>query len=139
MTAPFEADVLRQPEAISALTEKAVDYLSQNGVDARAAHHVGMALDELLVNLGSHGGAPDRPARVRLVIEADKVRATVTDTGAEFDIRKAPNPVLSDKIEDRDVGGLGLFLIRQLASEIGYERRDGANFTSFAVARSPAA
>src|SRR5262245_35167383 len=136
MTAPFEADVMPQPEAISALTERAIDYLSENGVDARAAHHVGLALDELLANLGSHGGSADRPANVRIVIEPDKVRTQVRDTGAEFDIRKAADPVLSDNIEEREVGGLGLFLIRQFASEIGYERSEGRNCTTFAIMRN---
>lgn len=138
MTAPFTAEVLPQPEAISALTGQVMDYLSAAGVDPRAAHHVALALDELLVNLGSHGGAADRPASVRIAVEPDKVRAEVIDTGAEFDIRQAADPVLGDTIEDREVGGLGLFLVRQFASEIGYERRDGVNCTTFAVARAAA-
>lgn len=138
MTAPFTAEVMPQPEPISALTEQVMEYLSEAGVDTRAAHHVALALDELLVNLGSHGGAADRPASVRVTIEPDKVRAEVIDTGAEFDIRQAKDPVLSQDIEERDVGGLGLFLVRQFASEIGYERRDGQNRTTFAVARAAA-
>lgn len=136
MTAPFEASLLPQPEAISELTQTVTDYLSANGVDARAAHHVGMVLDELLVNLGSHGGASDEVAQVRVEIEPQKVRTEVTDSGAEFDIRTAPEPLLSNTIEERAVGGLGLFLIRQLACEIGYERRAGINFTTFAVTRT---
>jgi serine/threonine-protein kinase RsbW len=138
MTAPFEAEVMPQADAISDLTEKAMEYLAAQGVDARATHHVGLALDELLVNLGSHGGAADRPASVRIIVEPGKVRAEVRDTGAEFDIRKAADPVLTDSIEERDIGGLGLFLIRQFASEIGYERRDGVNCTTFAVLRGAA-
>lgn len=138
MTALFEADVMPQPDAISDLTEKVMEHLAAAGVDARATHHIGLALDELLVNLGSHGGASDRPANVRIFVEPDKVRAEVRDTGAEFDIRKATDPVLTDSIEERDVGGLGLFLIRQFASEIGYERRNGVNCTTFAVLRGTA-
>ena len=61
MTVPFEADVVPQAAAISELTEKVMEYLVAAGVDARATHHVGLALDELLVNLGSHGGGAERP------------------------------------------------------------------------------
>ena len=135
MTAPFEAELLPRPEAISALTERVMDYLSAAGVDARAAHHVGLAFDELLTNLGSHGGSPDKPAAVRVVVESDKVRAEIRDSGPGFDIRAVAEPALDQTIEEREIGGLGLFLIRQFASEIGYERRDGMNCTSFAILR----
>jgi anti-sigma regulatory factor (Ser/Thr protein kinase) len=135
MTAPFEAEVLPQLEAISALTERVMDYLTAAGVDARTTHHVGLAFDELLTNLGSHGDSPDEPAAVRVVVEPDKVRAEVRDCGPAFDIRTAAEPALNQTIEEREIGGLGLFLIRQFASEIGYERRDGMNCTRFVILR----
>ena len=135
MTAPFEAELLPRPDAISALTGRVMDYLTAAGVDARATHHVGLAFDELLTNLGSHGGSPDKPAAVRVVVESDKVRAEIRDSGPAFDIRTAAEPALDQTIEEREIGGLGLFLIRQFASEIGYERRDGMNCTRFAILR----
>jgi anti-sigma regulatory factor (Ser/Thr protein kinase) len=135
---PFETDVLPQPEAISALTGQLADYLAAAGVDARATHHVGLAVEELLTNLGSHGGGAARPARVRISIEPDRVRVALHDSGAAFDPRQAAQPVLGDTIEERAVGGLGLFLLRQFATEIGYERRDGMNHTTFTVLRGPA-
>jgi serine/threonine-protein kinase RsbW len=136
VSAFFETQVLPRPEAISAFTEQVMDYLAGAGIDTRTAHHVALAFDELLTNLGSHGGGADKPATVRVIVESDKVRAEIRDTGAPFDIREAAEPVLNQTIEEREIGGLGLFLIRQFASEIGYERRDGTNCTSFAVLRN---
>jgi len=135
MSTTLVAEVLAQPAAISELTGQVLDHLAAEGVDARAAHHVALALDELLGNLGSHGNSADKPASVRIDIEPDKVRAEIIDTGPAFDIRAAPQPTLSHSIDEREVGGLGLFLVRQLACEIGYERHDGTNRTTFAVAR----
>lgn len=131
----FERQLLAQPAAISELTEAIMEYLAAAGVDARTAHHVALAFDELLTNLGSHGNSPDTLATVRVVVESDRVRCDMRDFGPAFDIRTAPAPDLSQTIEDRQVGGLGLFLIRQFAGEIGYDRRDGMNCTSFAVKR----
>jgi anti-sigma regulatory factor (Ser/Thr protein kinase) len=136
MSARFETQVLAQPAAISELTDAIMDYLAAEGVDARTAHHVALAFDELLTNLGSHGGSADKPATVRIFIEPGRVKAEILDSGPAFDIRDAPEPDLSLNIDDRPVGGLGLFLIRQLASEIGYDRRDGMNCTTFAIKRS---
>jgi anti-sigma regulatory factor (Ser/Thr protein kinase) len=134
VSAPFETEVLAQPEAISALTDRVLAHLAVQGVDPRTAHHVALALDELLTNLGSHGNC-HVPARVRIFIEPDKVKAELVDSGPPFDIREAAEPRLSPNIEERQIGGLGLFLIRQFACEIGYDRRDGANSTTFAIAR----
>jgi serine/threonine-protein kinase RsbW len=136
MRASFERQLLAQPAAISELTDTVMEYLVAEGVDARAAHHVALAFDELLTNLGSHGNSADKPATVRVFVEPDRVKAEVVDSGPAFDIRTAPDPDLSQDIEDRAVGGLGLFLIRQFASEIGYDRRDGMNRTTFAIKRS---
>jgi serine/threonine-protein kinase RsbW len=138
MSVAFERQVLAQPAAISELTEAVMDHLAAEGVDTRAAHHAALAFDELLTNLGSHGASADKPATVRVFVEPDKVRAEVIDSGPAFDIRDAPDPDLSQDIEARAVGGLGLFLIRQLACEIGYDRRDGMNHTRFAIKRATA-
>ena len=69
------------------------------------------------------------------MVESDKVWAEIRDSGPAFDIRTAAEPALDQTIEEREIGGLGLFLIRQFASEIGYERRDGMNCTRFAILR----
>jgi serine/threonine-protein kinase RsbW len=132
----FERQILAQPAAISQLTEQVMNYLAREGVDARTAHHVALAFDELLTNLGSHGNSADKPAMVRVLVESDRVRAEVLDSGPAFDLRTAGDPDLSRGIEEREVGGLGLFLIRQFACEIGYDRRDGMNRTTFAIMRN---
>jgi serine/threonine-protein kinase RsbW len=136
MSARFETQLLAQPAAISELTDAIMDYLAAEGVDARTAHHVALAFDELLTNLGSHGDSADKPATVRIFIEPDRVKAEILDSGPAFDIRNAPEPNLSQNIDDRPVGGLGLYLIRQFACEVGYDRRDGKNCTTFAIKRS---
>ena len=131
----FEAQVRPRPQEISDLTERAGDFLSGGGVDVRAAHHVAMMLEELLTNLGTHGGVTDEPATVRISIEPDRVLAEVIDAGPPFDPRSAPDPDLSGLVEERSIGGLGLFLMRKLASELDYVRIAGCNRTSFAVTR----
>lgn len=131
----FEAQVRARPEEISALTERAGDFLAAGGVDVRASHHVAMILEEILTNLGTHGGVPDEPAMVRISIESDRILAEIIDTGPPFDPRSTPDPDLSGSIEERNVGGLGLFLVRKLASDVGYVRSAGRNQTSFTVGR----
>ena len=131
----FEAQVRARPQEVSDLTERAGDFLDRGGVDIRAAHHVAMILEELLTNLGTHGGVVDESASVRISIETGRVVVEIVDGGPPFDPRSTPDPDLKGPIEDRTLGGLGLFLMRKLASEVDYVRRDGRNRTSFAVVR----
>ena len=131
----FEAQVRARPQEISNLTERAGDFLDRAGVDMRAAHHVAMILEELLTNLGTHGGVVDEPATVRIFIEFSRVLVEIIDSGPSFDPRSTPDPDLDRPAEDRMVGGLGLFLMRKFASDVRYSRSDERNRTSFSVAR----
>jgi anti-sigma regulatory factor (Ser/Thr protein kinase) len=78
----------------------------------------------------------DEPATVHISIEPDRIIADVIDAGPPFDPRSAPDPDLSGPVEERCIGGLGLFLMRKLVSELDYVRSAGCNRTSFAVTRS---
>lgn len=134
--APLETDVLATPEAISALTERVLAFLEEQQVDARAAHHVALVVEELVTNLGTHGNCRDKPAKIRLVVEPAQVVGEIVDTGPPFDLRLAPDPAIEAPIEDRPIGGLGLYLIRKLTSTLEYSHQNGQNLTTFAIARS---
>lgn len=136
MTAAFEASILPVTAEISGLTEQVMEFLQAGAVDTRAINHVALALEELLTNLATHGNCADKPTAVRLTIESDRVKAEVVDTGPFFDLRQAAQPDTTSDIADRPIGGLGLFLIREFAKDIGYAQRDGKNVTTFTVARN---
>lgn len=57
------------------------------------------------------------------------------NSGSPFDPREAPAPDLNSALDERDIGGLGLHLLRTLAEGLDYERRDGANLTRFWIRR----
>lgn len=132
----FETSVLAKPEAMSDLTDRVMTFLSEQGVDTRATHHVALVFEEILGNLATHGNCPDMPANVAVTISPDKVIGEVTDAGPPFDPRLAPDPHLGEPISDRPIGGLGLYLVRQLSSGLEYARRDGENYLRFAVSRN---
>ena len=51
----------------------------------------------------------------------------LTDSGKEFDPTLMPDADITLSAEDRQIGGLGIFLIRQIMNEVKYERIDGKN------------
>lgn len=131
----FEATVKARTADISGLTERAGEFLESEGIDGHAAHHVGMILEELLINLATHGGVPDAEASVLISIEKTKVIVEIVDNGQPFDPRSTPDPDVTAPAEERNIGGLGLFLMRKLAGDIRYVRDGERNRTSFAVSR----
>jgi anti-sigma regulatory factor (Ser/Thr protein kinase) len=131
----FHASTLPDPARVADLSEALDIYLRTQAVDSRTRHHVLLGIEELLANLHDHAGAADRPAEVRLTVEPARVLAEICDTGTPFDPREAPAPDLDSEMEDREIGGLGLHLLRTLAEGLDYERRDGANLTRFWIRR----
>ena len=51
----------------------------------------------------------------------------LTDTGKEFDPTLTPEADITLSADEREIGGLGIFLIRQIMNEVRYERIDGKN------------
>jgi serine/threonine-protein kinase RsbW len=137
--ADFVADVVAEPDAISALSERAAAFLAGEGVDARASHHVALVIDELLTNVATHGGGAKTAACIRLTVGPNWVHAQVSDNGAQFDPRTTRNIDLSAGADNRPIGGLGLFLIHRLTERLDYEREGDCNRTTFSVRRTPAA
>ena len=64
-----------------------------------------------------------------MTIEADKgnIRFILTDSGAEFDPTGVSKADTTLTVDERPIGGLGVFLVRNLMDSINYERRDGKN------------
>jgi serine/threonine-protein kinase RsbW len=59
--------------------------------------------------------------------DSDRLVIEITDSGKAFDMLSAPPPDFTPDLDDRDIGGLGIFLIRKLADELHYVRRADQN------------
>ena len=82
-------------------------------------------------NVVRHGDG-DRPATIDVAFGGDGaiVLVSVADSGPPFDPLSLPPPDTSAPLDARKAGGLGIALVRALADEVRYERRDGRNHLS---------
>ncbi|HEB69203.1 MAG TPA: ATP-binding protein [Desulfobulbus sp.] len=86
--------------------------------------------EEILTNLVRHADFGNRLPEVTLALElADQqeVQLTCSDNGAPFDIRAFPDPQLDRRIEERRLGGLGIYLLKKYAKHIDYSSKQGCN------------
>jgi serine/threonine-protein kinase RsbW len=135
LKARFDDSVLATPQAIAGLLDRVMAFLAERGVEPRPVHHTGLILEEILINLGTHGNCRDRPARISVTVGSDKITGEIVDSGKPFDPRLAPNASLDGRADDRPIGGLGLFLVQKLSCSLEYTRRNDENCTIFAVSR----
>ena len=102
---------------------------ADNGLPQGAEYHVSLVLDEALSNIIRHGGiaGTDHQIRVRFALDGDAFLIELEDNGKPFDPLEAPVPDLPARLDQRQPGGLGVFLVRTLMDEIQYESCAGRN------------
>jgi anti-sigma regulatory factor (Ser/Thr protein kinase) len=122
-------EVRNARDAIAPASAVAEAWLQQYQPSAEALYFVLLAIEELVTNCIKYGydDAGEHTIDIHLLVADEILTATVIDDGRPFDPLALPPPDLSLDIKDRPIGGLGIFLLRKLADEIHYQRRDGRN------------
>jgi serine/threonine-protein kinase RsbW len=85
------------------------------GFDERTVHRIQMAVDEACANVVQHAYAGQEPGDMEVLCQVDDecLVIRVRDWGRAFDPDAVEEPKLQAPLAERDLGGLGLFLIRQ--------------------------
>ena len=104
-------------------------FCAANGLDGEAAFQLNLALEELFVNAVRHGGCEGMAdaALICLHAEAGSVQVEFRDRGRAFDPTEAPAAGLLTPLAEREAGGLGIHLVREIMREIEYRRENGWN------------
>jgi serine/threonine-protein kinase RsbW len=92
-----------------------------------------LAVDEACTNIIEHGYKGMDPGSVILSfrIEPDRILVQITDFGHVFEPVEAPKPDVEAALEDRELGGLGLYLIYQTMDNIDYQSSEEGNTLTF--------
>lgn len=103
--------------------------LAKKGIEAKAVRRIELASEEALVNVISHGYAGrEGKVEIGLTWSPGHVEIVVRDWGPPFDpLANAPSVDPQASLEDREMGGLGIFLMRQFMDELIYKREKDAN------------
>src|SRR5262249_51050976 len=105
------------------LVEHVDGFCQAEGLDEDATFELNLVLEELFTNAVQHGGCAGmkRAVAVRLHAAGDhNIAIEFRDRGAPFDPTSAPTPDLVTPLEDREPGGLGIHLVRQIMRNLEY-------------------
>jgi anti-sigma regulatory factor (Ser/Thr protein kinase) len=106
---------------------------ARHGLSTAAIFDVHLALDEILTNVISYGYDDDQPHAVTVRLSIDgahrprRVQVEVEDDGRAFNPLAVVPPDVDAPVEERPIGGLGIFLVRRVMDDLEYRRQQGKN------------
>lgn len=112
-------------ESLDEIADYVIEAATAAGLETGSAYKLRLAVDEITTNIVSHGyGTSGREGNVELHIDKDETTLTLSidDTGVEYDPSKVESPDVTAPPEERDIGGLGLHLVRESVDQFRYER-----------------
>lgn len=88
-----------------------------------------LALEEIVTNVIEHGYQDDgeHSIIIRCSVGNGEVMAEVEDDGTPFNPLNSPDPDISQSLEDRSLGGLGIYLVRNVVDGLDYAHQGGKN------------
>jgi anti-sigma regulatory factor (Ser/Thr protein kinase) len=118
-TSKFSADFAN----LDAIREFVGEAAEQAGFSGKEVYAVQLAADEACSNVIEHAyaGQPDGEIEVDCDVMGGQITIVIHDHGKEFDISTVRKPNLSRDLSEREVGGLGVFLIYKLMDEVCFK------------------
>jgi anti-sigma regulatory factor (Ser/Thr protein kinase) len=125
--------VVGSPAASGEASAWARELAAQAGLSEERTYALDLCMVDIVSNVVDHAyrGAGGE-IRLEMALGRGWAEVAIIDSGPAFDPLSVPAPALAASIEDTQIGGFGIQMVRSTASGCRYERRDGLNvFTAF--------
>ena len=116
-------------ENLDRFIEAVAGQTAGHGFEEHEGMKIALAVEEAIVNV-IHYAYPDVQGEVAMscTFSPDQgLIVEIKDQGRPFDVLSVPEPELDASVSQREIGGLGVFLFRKIASDVRYERIDDSN------------
>ena len=116
-------------ESISDIAERVQAELIRLGFDSQRLMKVNLAIEEITVNIINHAYGNGLRGNIDVSIEKtdSQVIIHIFDEGMPFNPLEAKAPDVNASVAERPVGGLGIFMAKNLVDGITYERTGTRN------------
>lgn len=120
-------------DQLSVFREFISDCCKKHNVPDETVFELKLAVDEACTNIIEHGYKDMDPGSIILSfrIEPGRILVQITDFGHVFEPADAPKPDVEAALDDRPLGGLGLYLIYRTMDNIDYHSSDDGNTLTF--------
>ena len=105
------------------------DIVGETGIDMALACSLNLALEEAVVNVMNYAYPQGKVGNITLESYAfdGSLKFVITDNGIPFDPTRVKDPDVTSGIEERQVGGLGIFLVNRIMDKVEYKRMNNTN------------
>ncbi|MBP5245850.1 MAG: ATP-binding protein [Clostridiales bacterium] len=127
---PNELDIEATPENLSEVQAFVEEKIEAEDCSPKAAMQIGVAVEEIFINIASYAYAPEKgKATVRIEVSNDPLAVSITfiDHGVPYDPLEKTDPDITLSAEEREIGGLGIFMTKKMMDDVKYEYKDGQN------------
>ena len=110
------------------VSEYVETWLEEHDCPMKVAMQITVALEEVFVNV-AHYAYPNPPGEldIGLDLEDGMITLCFMDSGIPFDPLAKPDPDVTLSAEERDIGGLGIYMVKKTMNDVTYEYKDGKN------------
>ena len=126
----YELEVPAEIDRLPEVMEFMEQHLEEAECSVKAQMQISVSVEEIFVNIAHYAYAPEKGmAWIRLETDRENkvAKITFTDSGTPFDPLKKADPDVTLSAEERDIGGLGIYMTKKAMDEVSYEYRDGRN------------
>ena len=125
-----ELTITATVENIDTVTDFVNEQLEAMDCPMKAQMQIDIAIDELFGNIAHYAYNPDvGDATVRVEVMEDPMAVVITfiDNGVPYDPLTNADPDTTLSAEERQLGGLGIYMVKKTMDQVTYEYRDGQN------------
>lgn len=125
-----ELTVQAKLENLEMVTNFVNELLEENGCSMKAQIQIDIAIDELFGNIAHYAYNPlvgDATVRVEVCEDPLSVIITFIDNGMPYDPLSREDPDITLSAEEREIGGLGIYMVKKSMDEVSYDYQNGQN------------
>ncbi len=125
-----ELTIAAAVENIEKVTAFVDSQLEELNCPMKARMQIDIAIDELFGNIAHYAYYPKEgtaTVRVEVLEEPLAVVITFIDNGVPYDPLKNADPDITLSAEEREIGGLGIYMVKKSMDDIFYEYKEGQN------------
>jgi serine/threonine-protein kinase RsbW len=129
----FQISLAAEVESLKEFRAFITECCAAHGLPSEVVLDLKLAVDEACTNIIQHGYKGMDPGSIILSfrIESERILVEITDFGHIFEPAEVPQPDIEAALEDRETGGLGLYLIYQTMDNIDYRSSGYGNTLTF--------
>ena len=127
-----------QLKSLPLFMERVIECARESGIGEHKVGSMELALEEAIVNIVKYSSnAPDSVITVECGLKNEnEFRIDIIDDGPEFNPLDRDTPDTGTDINDRPIGGLGIFFIKEMTDGVSYTRKDNKNILTIIMKKS---